>query len=750
MSSGAAAPEVIELSSDDEDEEELPVPGAGALALVRRAPSSPPDVKPPLLADVDVKPLLLPPLDHPPPGYGAIVPVKTEDPFPTPVPVATEAPRPKALPPPRLCRQFWKSGDYVVAHRNPDADAPGGRNRLRINPKFLHSNATSHKWAFGAIAELLDNAIDEMNNGATYVRVNKFTSPRDGNASLLVQDNGGGMDPEALRRCMSFGFSDKQSDAFIGQYGNGFKTSTMRLGADVIVFTQNQKNWVPTRSIGLLSYTFLMETGCDDVLVPTVDYQYDTTTASFIQMLRHDQKLFSSNLAILLKWSPFSSEAELLEQFDDMGEHGTKIIVFNLWLNDDGDMELDFDSDEKDIIITGAQKKVKTNKLEKIATQNYIANRLRYSLRAYASILYLRVPDNFRIILRGHDVEPHNVVNDLMYRECVLYKPQIAGLTEPSVITTIGFVKGAPDIDVQGFNVYHKNRLITPFWKVASNSYGKGRGVVGILETNFIKPTHDKQDFEKSVLYQRLEIRLKEMTYEYCTIGIGKAYSTSGTVSLSLWEPIEDLDVWAQQYCFLFKGHQDLHCHRVGYDNKKLPKATRALNRANNLNAGGSPKSAPPRLLAADIPTSSGGIPRLAASAAREKINTLESPSNSKIPRLAASAARAKINTLASLSKSGTGSKRKFDSLGAMTGNADHEGLDPMERVGVLQRKRFNEYKTLTLENEKLQNECLQYEESEKQLALKEEKLRSQIAEEKKKYQELLEELRLLDVKQEK
>jgi hypothetical protein len=37
----------------------------------------------------------------------------------------------------------------------------------------------------------------------------------------------------------------------------------------------------------------------------------------------------------------------------------------------------------------------------------------------------------------------------------------------------------------------------------------------GILETNFIKPTHDKQDFEKSVLYQRLEIRLKEMTYEY-------------------------------------------------------------------------------------------------------------------------------------------------------------------------------------------------------------------------------------------
>ena len=37
----------------------------------------------------------------------------------------------------------------------------------------------------------------------------------------------------------------------------------------------------------------------------------------------------------------------LLIQFDDIGEHGTKVIVFNLWFNDDGDMELDFNSDGK-------------------------------------------------------------------------------------------------------------------------------------------------------------------------------------------------------------------------------------------------------------------------------------------------------------------------------------------------------------------------------------------------------------------
>ncbi|KAL5652685.1 hypothetical protein ACJX0J_038143, partial [Zea mays] len=51
---------------------------------------------------------------------GALVPVKTEE----PVPVATVSSPPRALPPPRLCRQFWKSGDYVVTHRNPDAVGP--------------------------------------------------------------------------------------------------------------------------------------------------------------------------------------------------------------------------------------------------------------------------------------------------------------------------------------------------------------------------------------------------------------------------------------------------------------------------------------------------------------------------------------------------------------------------------------------------------------------------------------------------
>lgn len=36
-----------------------------------------------------------------------------------------------------------------------------------------------------------------------------------------------------------------------------------------------------------------------------------------------------------------------LFQFDNIGSHGTKIIIFNLWMNDEGIYELCFDDDDE-------------------------------------------------------------------------------------------------------------------------------------------------------------------------------------------------------------------------------------------------------------------------------------------------------------------------------------------------------------------------------------------------------------------
>ncbi|XP_061999825.1 protein MICRORCHIDIA 2-like isoform X1 [Rosa rugosa] len=413
-------------------------------------------------------------------------------------------------------RSFWKAGDYVVGPSKRPSLAKGQLEHARVHPKFLHSNATSHKWAFGAIAELLDNGVDEIQNGATFVSVDKIDLKKDNSPALLFRDDGGGMNPEGLRKCMSLGYSTKKSNTTIGQYGNGFKTSTMRLGADAIVFSRATRGSKATQSIGLLSYTFLRRTGQDDVIVPMIDFDI---SGNWVQpIIYSSQDDWSSNLKTILEWSPFGSKEDLLQQFEDIGAHGTKIIVYNLWLNDEGVYELSFDDDDEDIRLRDEANHGNLTKLNKktVDLQNHVSYRLRYSLRAYASILYLRKFTNFQVIIRGKSVQQYDIQDDLIHVKVITYRPQLATMSkEVSVETAIGFTKEAPDLAVSGFNVYHKNRLIRPFWKVTADGSSKGNGVIGILEANFIEPAHDKQDFERSSLFIRLETRLKQMVMDY-------------------------------------------------------------------------------------------------------------------------------------------------------------------------------------------------------------------------------------------
>ncbi|KAG6645648.1 hypothetical protein I3843_08G130600 [Carya illinoinensis] len=411
---------------------------------------------------------------------------------------------------------FWKAGAYDVGHTTKRPPDDGQLEHARVHPKFLHSNATSHRWAFGAIAELLDNAVDEIHNGATFVKVDKIDVMKDNSPALLFHDDGGGMPPERIRNCMSLGFSSKKSNTTIGQYGNGFKTSTMRLGADVIVFTRATTASRATQSIGLLSYTFLRRTGQDDVIVPMIDFDVSGHWAEPI--IYGSQDDWSSNLKVILEWSPFPSKEELMLQFEDIGPHGTKVIIYNLWLNDEGIYELSFDDDDEDIRLRDeANQGGLTNLRRKtIELQSHISYRIRYSLRAYVSILYLRKFSNFSIILRGKPVQQLHIADELKYTKVIAYKPRLGGEeSEVTVETTFGFVKEAPSIWVSGLNVYHKNRLIRPFWKITADGSSKGNGVVGIIEANFIEPAHDKQDFERSSVFVRLEARMKQILLDY-------------------------------------------------------------------------------------------------------------------------------------------------------------------------------------------------------------------------------------------
>ena len=49
------------------------------------------------------------------------------------------------------------------------------------------------------IAELLNNAVDEIQNGAAYVKVDQIFNAQNFSHALLFQDDGGGMNPECIR-----------------------------------------------------------------------------------------------------------------------------------------------------------------------------------------------------------------------------------------------------------------------------------------------------------------------------------------------------------------------------------------------------------------------------------------------------------------------------------------------------------------------------------------------------------------------
>lgn len=57
--------------------------------------------------------------------------------------------------------------------------------------------------------------------------------------------------------------------------------------------------------------------------------------------------------------------------------------------------------------------------------------------------------------------------------------------------------------------------LLSKFFFESSATYYSLNNLVGVLEANFIEPAHDKQDFERSSLYIRLEARLKQMVMDY-------------------------------------------------------------------------------------------------------------------------------------------------------------------------------------------------------------------------------------------
>lgn len=68
--------------------------------------------------------------------------------------------------------------------------------------------------------------------------------------------------------------------------------------------------------------------------------------------------------------------------------------------------------------------------------------------------------------------------------------------------------------------------------------------IVGVLEANFIEPAHDKQDFERTSLYLRLEGKLRQMVVEYRLISHSLSFKLTMFFLLAVVVHLSLFSIW--------------------------------------------------------------------------------------------------------------------------------------------------------------------------------------------------------------
>ncbi|XP_063675864.1 MORC family CW-type zinc finger protein 3-like [Bolinopsis microptera] len=254
-----------------------------------------------------------------------------------------------------------------------------------LSPAYLHTNSTSHTWAFSAVAELIDNAYDPDVN-ATQLKID--IADIEGMTCLTFLDNGAGMSPHTLYKMLSFGFCDKDKYAVtrhkpVGHYGNGFKSGSMRLGRDALVLSRHGHGKDSIVSVGLLSQTYLDAIKSETILVPTVSWSYVTHE-------RIESPDAEASLQSIIRFSIFKNEAAILSTIaTKIKKTGTYILIYNLRKSATGEHEFDFKKDATDICIV--EDETTTDNMLYAPQDRINTNPTTYySLRAYCSILFLR------------------------------------------------------------------------------------------------------------------------------------------------------------------------------------------------------------------------------------------------------------------------------------------------------------------------------------------------------------------------
>eukprot|EP00854_Cymbomonas_tetramitiformis_P000346 gene346-633_t len=394
---------------------------------------------------------------------------------------------------------------------------------------MLKSNATSHVWPFGALAELVDNAQDQE-AGSTNLFISGDETYFEGGGHITVEDDGRGMTRGELHRMLSFGYSDKEHVAGnVGRFGIGFKSGSMRLGDDVVIFTREEHS----ASVALLSQTFLEDENLDDILIPMFTWEVEGSYEdgySYTNLEPRDVSKWDEMMQFLLKYTIWDSEKELLKIFSELkSTTGTRIIIFNLKRPFEFDFSIQGDIRMQKPYLDEADRSSRHRHLNyqnDHGQQTTVEVVEDYSLRAYLAILYLK--PKVAITLQNEPVDfidPIARITKDAYT-CKPYKP-----AQPNVLLTTFYEYlaggekkmtmhvGYWDVDKNyGFHIYNNNRLIRIYQKFGAmlqvNCMMKN--MVGVIEADFLTPTHNKQAFdESSNLYSRFKQQVVTQMNDY-------------------------------------------------------------------------------------------------------------------------------------------------------------------------------------------------------------------------------------------
>ncbi|XP_072440411.1 ATPase MORC2-like [Chiloscyllium punctatum] len=457
--------------------------------------------------------------------------------------------------------------------------------RAQLTCDYLHANSTTHEFVFGALAELVDNARD-----AEATLLNIYTETSDeirGGFMMCFLDNGIGMNPSEVADIIHLGKSIKRTSKsqLVGQYGNGLKSGSMRIGMDFILFTKKDN----TMTCILISRTFYEKEGIDEVIVPMPSWYVATK-----EPIMTDKEKFSIEIALIHKYSPFKNESHMMQQFNKItGASGTLVVIYNMKLNDDGVPELDIETDASDILLTGM-----------------IASGIQpeqYSFRAYAAILY--IDPRMKIFIQGHKVHANCLIYSLyrprkyiymakgfkvralrevkdaehavkiaeerthearfkvkeLEKSCddnmkaklanahhklskserdldikrKLHQEKLRALKVPDKLTFI-FGVNVEKRNLDGMFIYNNSRLIKMYKRIGVQlNHMACRGVVGVVDVPSVmmEPTHNKQDFADAKEYSSLLRIMGQFLYQYwkdlgiAQMGVVKFWNEFGYLS---------------------------------------------------------------------------------------------------------------------------------------------------------------------------------------------------------------------------